>query len=125
MPPISSIATSPAVDLSGLPPPDMVPQMDFEARFAAKLARLVANLPEFSALVESDPAIKLLEADSFDEQLLAQACNDAARQMLIAFATGGRSDEHTSELQPLMRNSYAVFCLKTNMNNNTIQPHTT
>src|SRR3546814_5587577 len=24
----------------------------------------------------------------------------------------GRSEEHTSELQPLMRNSYAVFCLK-------------
>src|SRR3546814_6672776 len=98
MPPISSIATSPAVDLSALPPPDLVPQMDFEARFAAKLARLVTNLPEFSALVESDPAIKLLEADSFDEQLLAQACNDAARQMLIA-----RSEEHTSELQSLMR----------------------
>src|SRR3546814_2581911 len=28
-------------------------------------------------------------------------------------ATGaGRSEEHTSELQSLMRNSYAVFCLK-------------
>src|SRR3546814_2160762 len=25
---------------------------------------------------------------------------------------GKRSDEHTSELQSLMRNSYAVFCLK-------------
>src|SRR3546814_1980078 len=25
-----------------------------------------------------------------------------------------RSEEHTSELQSLMRNSYAVFCLKTN-----------
>src|SRR3546814_9695727 len=25
----------------------------------------------------------------------------------------GRSEEHTSELQSLMRNSYAVFCLKT------------
>src|SRR3546814_6453568 len=24
----------------------------------------------------------------------------------------GRSEEHTSELQPLVRNSYAVFCLK-------------
>src|SRR3546814_9037324 len=24
---------------------------------------------------------------------------------------GGRSEEHTSELQSLMRNSYAVFCL--------------
>src|SRR3546814_4540035 len=27
-------------------------------------------------------------------------------------ALGGRSEEHTSELQSLMRNSYAVFCLK-------------
>src|SRR3546814_10097671 len=27
-------------------------------------------------------------------------------------AVGGRSEEHTSELQSLMRISYAVFCLK-------------
>src|SRR3546814_6866872 len=27
-------------------------------------------------------------------------------------AMAGRSEEHTSELQSLMRNSYAVFCLK-------------
>src|SRR3546814_8885321 len=27
-------------------------------------------------------------------------------------ADGNRSEEHTSELQSLMRNSYAVFCLK-------------
>src|SRR3546814_10472233 len=30
-----------------------------------------------------------------------------------------RSEEHTSELQSLMRSSYAVFCLKTK-NNNTV-----
>src|SRR3546814_3480671 len=29
-----------------------------------------------------------------------------------AVAAGGRSEEHTSELQSLMRISYAVFCLK-------------
>src|SRR3546814_1816266 len=29
-----------------------------------------------------------------------------------------RSEEHTSELQSLMRNSYAVFCLKKNKKNN-------
>src|SRR3546814_8780300 len=28
-----------------------------------------------------------------------------------------RSEEHTSELQSLMRNSYAVFCLKKKKNN--------
>src|SRR3546814_4745129 len=30
----------------------------------------------------------------------------------MAEAGGGRSEEHTSELQSLMRISYAVFCLK-------------
>src|SRR3546814_6502153 len=32
---------------------------------------------------------------------------------------GGRSEEHTSELQSLMRSSYAVFCLKKKNNHNT------
>src|SRR3546814_10105595 len=30
-----------------------------------------------------------------------------------------RSEEHTSELQSLMRSSYAVFCLKTTIHNST------
>src|SRR3546814_3528966 len=33
---------------------------------------------------------------------------------LGALLSGARSEEHTSELQSLMRTSYAVFCLKTN-----------
>src|SRR3546814_5448323 len=32
---------------------------------------------------------------------------------------GGRSEEHTSELQSLMRTSYAVFCLKKKKKNTT------
>src|SRR3546814_7330585 len=34
----------------------------------------------------------------------------------VAFADRARSEEHTSELQSLMRNSYAVFCLKKKKN---------
>src|SRR3546814_2562436 len=39
---------------------------------------------------------------------------DLALQLLIGVAVPGRrrSEEHTSELQSLMRISYAVFCLK-------------
>src|SRR3546814_2616083 len=33
-------------------------------------------------------------------------------QTTIVLALGARSEEHTSELQSLMRISYAVFCLK-------------
>src|SRR3546814_9688926 len=40
----------------------------------------------------------------------------AVRSLAVA---GGRSEEHTSELQSLMRISYAVFCLKKkNLQNN-------
>src|SRR3546814_9916052 len=34
----------------------------------------------------------------------------------------GRSEEHTSELQSLMRNSYAVFCLKKKNNKHNTYP---
>src|SRR3546814_5971332 len=36
-----------------------------------------------------------------------------------------RSEEHTSELQSLMRISYAVFCLKKKKKNKTTKTHTT
>src|SRR3546814_1590152 len=40
--------------------------------------------------------------------------------MALAGAVGiGRSEEHTSELQSLMRISYAVFCLKKKINKTT------
>src|SRR3546814_3393205 len=35
-----------------------------------------------------------------------------------------RSEEHTSELQSLMRNSYAVFCLKKKNESKTKEPET-
>src|SRR3546814_1021967 len=39
-------------------------------------------------------------------------------------AVGLRSEEHTSELQSLMRSSYAVFCLKTKKKNAIRDTHT-
>src|SRR3546814_8318353 len=40
---------------------------------------------------------------------------------VLSFPLAVRSEEHTSELQSLMRISYAVFCLKKKINNNTQQ----
>src|SRR3546814_1604710 len=37
---------------------------------------------------------------------------DSNRGSSLARSWEGRSEEHTSELQSLIRNSYAVFCLK-------------
>src|SRR3546814_8198705 len=41
------------------------------------------------------------------------------------FRDWSRSEEHTSELQSLMRISYAVFCLKKKKKSNQLQPNTT
>src|SRR3546814_5255043 len=42
---------------------------------------------------------------------LAASCDDSVRDGLAAFDLA-RSEEHTSELQSLMRISYDVFCFK-------------
>src|SRR3546814_974378 len=45
-------------------------------------------------------------------------------QLLVSIiGFGQRSEEHTSELQSLMRNSYAVFCLKTKRRRVRITPY--
>src|SRR3546814_4207821 len=38
--------------------------------------------------------------------------NGTTKTAVLAETLGARSEEHTSELQSLMRTSYAVFCLK-------------
>src|SRR3546814_1232900 len=62
----------------------------------------------------------------FDDRALAVRMGAAARERMIArygweaqlaplgrlLGLAARSEEHTSELQSLMRISYAVFCLK-------------
>src|SRR3546814_7136971 len=55
-----------------------------------------------------------------DEALEIVTILHGSRDTATCFADGERSEEHTSELQSLMRISYAVFCLK-----NKITPNTT
>src|SRR3546814_10812438 len=51
-------------------------------------------------------------------------CNAVAKPAeIVSRLQAGRSEEHTSELQSLMRISYAVFCLKKNTQKPTNSPH--
>src|SRR3546814_9490923 len=43
--------------------------------------------------------------------------------LALSLAVSVRSEEHTSELQSLMRISYAVFCLKKKNNTNNLNTH--
>src|SRR3546814_6881828 len=59
----------------------------------------------------------LVQADDWDE-MARKLDLDAAvlKNTIQRFNANARSEEHTSELQSLMRISYAVFCLKKKKN---------
>src|SRR3546814_4906152 len=57
----------------------------------------------------TDPAVIMLIHDGGDRIVLGRQSRWPPGQHSIL---AGRSEEHTSELQSLMRISYAVFCLK-------------
>src|SRR3546814_3475539 len=63
------------------------------------------NVFNFASLLLRDGAL----AFDWDDELLAKT--------VWPECAGERSEEHTSELQSLLRISYAVFCLKTKKNN--------
>src|SRR3546814_6394991 len=60
------------------------------------------------------PGMLHLGQPVLDGVVAADAVKDVLEGMPVLFAVGklDRSEEHTSELQSLMRISYAVFCLK-------------
>lgn len=81
------------VDLSQLPAPGVVETLSFEAIFQAMLADLIVRDPTFSAMVESDPAYKVLEVAAYREVLLRQRVNEAAKAVMLAFAMGSDLDQ--------------------------------
>lgn len=81
------------VDLSRLPPPNIIEPLDFETILAEDKALYASFYPEHTADLESDPVIKVLELLAFKEVNLRGRVNDAARAMMLAFATGEDLDQ--------------------------------
>ncbi|UWR86988.1 baseplate assembly protein [Phaeobacter inhibens] len=81
-----------SINLSQLPAPDVLQAVDFETAFAEMVAELRQRDPVFDALVESDPAYKVLEIAAFYRTLAIQQVNDAARAVMPAYATGADLD---------------------------------
>src|SRR3546814_7957609 len=87
----------------------------FQRRLAPRYARMREAAGTLSARLANNlggmATIQAYTAERFEAEHLA-AASDAYRARNIAAIRFSRSEEHTSELQSLMRISYAVFCLK-------------
>ncbi|ADO47398.1 baseplate assembly protein [[Enterobacter] lignolyticus] len=84
----------PIIDLSQLPAPNVVEELNFENILAERKATLVSLYPEDqqeaiarTLTLESEPLVKLLEENAYRELLLRQRVNEAARAVMLAYAT--------------------------------------
>lgn len=82
------------IDLSQLPAPDVIEVLDFEAIVTAMRDDLVSRFPAIEGVIdlESEPARKLIEVFAYREMLLRSRINNAARGLMLAYATGADLD---------------------------------
>lgn len=82
------------IDLSRLPAPAVVEALDYEAIIAALKADLIARAPELAPVLalESEPLVKLMQVAAWREMVLRQRVNDAARAVMLPWATGADLD---------------------------------
>lgn len=88
---MADTSLSSSVDLSRLPAPSIVETLSYETIRADMIADLQAR-GSWDAIVESDPAVMVLEVAAYREMLIRQSFNDRARRRLLAFATGSDLD---------------------------------
>ena len=79
-------------DLASLPTPAVIETLSFETIFSELQTEFQSRYPDYSALLASDPAVKLLEVAAYREVLLRNRINTAAKASLLAFATGSDLD---------------------------------
>ncbi|MBP0995970.1 baseplate assembly protein [Serratia fonticola] len=90
----------PTIDLSQLPAPNVVEELDYESLLAERKATLISLYPveqqeaiARTLALESDPIVKLLQENAYRELMLRQRVNEAARAVMVAFATGSDLDQ--------------------------------
>ncbi|WCR54408.1 MAG: hypothetical protein PG981_001430 [Wolbachia endosymbiont of Ctenocephalides orientis wCori] len=76
--------------------PNIIEKLNFEEILSRMKEELVHRDETFSALVETDPAIRILEVAAWRELLLRQRINEAAKANLLKFA-GGTDLDHLAE----------------------------
>ncbi|WP_175651266.1 baseplate assembly protein [Pseudomonas sp. Marseille-P9899] len=82
------------IELSALPAPQVLEDLDFEDIFQGDLAAFKAHMGEsWNAQLESDPVTKLLEVGAYRTLLNRARVNDAAKALLLAYAQGSDLDQ--------------------------------
>ena len=101
------------IDLTAIEPPDVVEALDFEDIYQELVEDYRGNYPDWTAALESDPVVKLMELAAYREVRFRARVNDAARSVMLAFATG-TTLEHLAALFGIRRLAFTPVDLDSN-----------
>src|SRR3546814_1730146 len=76
----------------------------------------VGAIESADRVIPTASELESIAAEIAEQQVVADPTDDGVAVLAAEDRVVSRSEEHTSELQSLMRISYAVFCLKKNTN---------
>lgn len=112
----------PIIDLSQLPAPDVVEELNYETILDDRKATLISLFPtdEQEAIartlaLESEPLTKFLEENAYREVMWRQRVNEAARAVMLAYAAG-------NDLDVVAANSNTARLTITPADNSTLPP---
>src|SRR3546814_10747941 len=100
---------------------DLLDGPRFGRRQREKAGQLAGVVPPATLFCSTIGAVNLIKGDDVAHVRLLQLSGAGSASHSGWSSAMGRSEEHTSELQSLMRISYAVFCLKKKNNQHTRQ----
>lgn len=111
-----------SVDLSQLPMPNVVEELDFEVLLAERKERLLSlchpddkDAMRRALQMESEPMVKLLQENAYRELLLRKRINEAAQAVMAAYA-------RSSDLEQLAANNNVRRLVVTPEDTSTVPP---
>lgn len=88
------------IDLAALPAPQVLENLDFEVLYEDALRQFREYMAEnWSAALESDPVVKLLELIAYWRVQDRARVNDAAKALLLAYAKGTDLDQLAANVE--------------------------
>lgn len=81
-----------AIDLARLPAPTVLEPLAFEQLLEQLTEEFKKRYPQFTATLESEPVMKLLQVFAYRELLLRARINDGAKAVMLAYAQGSDLD---------------------------------
>ncbi|MGL5432882.1 MAG: baseplate assembly protein [Plesiomonas shigelloides] len=111
-----------SVDLSQLPMPNVVEELDFEVLLAERKEHLISlchpddkDAMRRTLQMESEPIVKLLQENAYRELLLRKRINEAAQAVMVAYA-------RSSDLEQLAANNNVRRLVVTPEDTSTVPP---